>query len=197
MDLVRWGLQAEYPTKVSSLGGRYHYEGDDWQTPDTQLIIFDFPDRKSAVWEGRSCNNKPIEGQGSGVVFYGDKGSMEIKGLGGFRNEYAVYDENNKLIKEVKPGMAESQKGNTPDLITDVASMQHMANFLAAIREDKPIPSTAEMGHKSTLLQHLGNISLRVGRTLDIDATTGHILHDKEAMKLWSREYEKGWEPNV
>lgn len=197
MDIVRWGLGADFPSKVSSLGGRYHYSGDDWETPDTQLITIDFPGRMSAIWEGRSCNNKPIEGQGSGVVFYADKGSMEIKGLGGFRNEYAVYDENNKLIKEVKPGMADSQKGTTPDLVTDVASMVHMANFLDAIRVGKPSPSTAEMGFKSTLLQHLGNISIRVGRTLDIDPKNGHILNDNEAMKLWKREYEKGWEPKI
>jgi predicted dehydrogenase len=197
MDIVRWGLAADYPTKVSSLGGRYHYSGDDWETPDTQLITINFPDRKTAMWEGRSCNGTPIEGQGSGVIFYGEKGSMQIKGLGGFRNEYAVYDENNKLIKEVKPGEADSQKGTTPDLITDVASMLHMANFLDSIREGKPSHSNAETGYKSTLLQHLGNISLRTGRTLDIDPKTGYILNDKEALKLWDRDYEKGWEPTV
>jgi predicted dehydrogenase len=34
VDLMRWGLGVEYPTKVTSSGGRYRYQ-DDWQTPDT------------------------------------------------------------------------------------------------------------------------------------------------------------------
>jgi hypothetical protein len=41
----------------------------------------------------------------------------------------------------------------------------------------------------------LGNIAWRVGRDLKIDPKNGHIIGDKEAEKLWSREYAKGWEP--
>jgi hypothetical protein len=48
-------------------------------------------------------------------------------------------------------------------------------------------------GHKSTLLPQLGNIAYRVGRALKCDPSNGHILNDKEAMGLWHREYEKGW----
>jgi hypothetical protein len=44
---------------------------------------------------------------------------------------------------------------------------------------------------------HLGNISQKLNRTLKIDSTTGKILKDKKAMKMWKREYEKGWEPKV
>jgi hypothetical protein len=40
----------------------------------------------------------------------------------------------------------------------------------------------------------LGNISQRVGHSLEINPENGHILGDTEAQKLWSREYEKGWE---
>ena len=43
----------------------------------------------------------------------------------------------------------------------------------------------------------VGNIAWRVGRDLKIDPKNGHILDDKDAQKLWGREYEKGWEPKV
>jgi hypothetical protein len=36
-----------------------------------------------------------------------------------------------------------------------------------------------------------------VDRVLHIDPSNGHIMNDPEANKLWSREYEKGWEPKV
>jgi len=64
---------------------------------------------------------------------------------------------------------------------------------------DKPLSLNAEIaeGHKSTLLCHLGNIAQRTGRTLTCDASNGHIAGDDQAMKLWQREYEPGWEPKV
>ena len=43
----------------------------------------------------------------------------------------------------------------------------------------------------------LANIAQRTGRTLHCDPKNGHILNDADAMKLWRREYEKGWEPKT
>ena len=37
VDMLRWGLDTAYPTKVDSIGGRYRFE-DDWEFPDSQLI---------------------------------------------------------------------------------------------------------------------------------------------------------------
>ena len=36
IDVCRWALEVEYPTKVTSSGGRYHFE-DDWEYYDTQI----------------------------------------------------------------------------------------------------------------------------------------------------------------
>jgi hypothetical protein len=44
---------------------------------------------------------------------------------------------------------------------------------------------------------HLGNIAWRVNRQLRIDPANGHIQADEEALKLWGREYDSGWEPKV
>jgi hypothetical protein len=49
----------------------------------------------------------------------------------------------------------------------------------------------------TTMYPLLGNIAHRTGRNLNIDPATGKIINDPEAMKLWSREYEPGWEPKV
>ncbi len=51
IDLCRWGLEVNYPVRVSSGGGRYAYD-DDWQTPDTQVAYFNFEDQKGISWEG-------------------------------------------------------------------------------------------------------------------------------------------------
>jgi hypothetical protein len=75
----------------------------------------------------------------------------------------------------------------------------HAENFIEAIRRNDPslLNSEIEQGHKSTLLCHLGNIAHRTGDALHCDPTNGQVQNNPEAMKLWSREYRKGWEPKV
>src|SRR3984957_18283531 len=101
IDCCRWFLGLDYPQKVVSAGGRYAFK-DDLQTPDTQVASFEFADAKSISWESRSCNIYPVEGAGRGFIIYGDKGSLVNLGGG----DYKIYDEKNKLVKEVKPDTA-------------------------------------------------------------------------------------------
>jgi hypothetical protein len=70
----------------------------------------------------------------------------------------------------------------------------HIRNFFRAITSGEKLAADIDSGHKSTLLVQLGNIAQRVGNSLDIDPKNGHILNNKKAERLWSREYEKGWE---
>jgi predicted dehydrogenase len=187
VDLLRWGLEVDYPVKVSSNGGRYHYAGDDWETPDTQIINLDFADKKTISWEGRSCNGRPIDGIGVGAIFYGEKGSIQIDG-----NGYVVYDLKGEEVKNSK----DDAKVNARDKANPSKNLDalHIQNFFGAITSGEKLNADIDSGHKSTLLVQLGNIAQRTGRSLNIDPNTGHILNDKEALKLWSRKYESGWE---
>src|SRR5256885_10345119 len=73
----------------------------------------------------------------------------------------------------------------------------HIANFVDAIRSGAALHQPIEEGAKSVLLGHLGNIAQTTGRALRVDATSGHITGDEEAMKSWAREYAPGWAPVV
>jgi predicted dehydrogenase len=174
IDLCRWGLGVDFPSHVSSSGGRYRYE-DDQETPDTHVVSFDFGDRKTITWEGFSCNQIP-NGRPD-VLFQGENGSLTIQG-----NGYTIFDPKGKEI----------QKSSGP-----ASDDLHIGNLLAAVRKGVPLNSEIEEGHKSTLLCHLGNIAHRTGRALKCDPKNGRILDSAEAMKFWQREYEKGWEPKV
>ena len=187
VDLLRWGFDVDYPIKVNSNGGRYRYK-DDWQTPDTQVINLDFDKGISMTWEGRSCNGRYVEGSSVGVVFYGEEGSMVISG----GNDYKIYDLKNNLVKEVKDTM----KIDPRDAANPASHLDalHIRNLFDNIRSGEPLKADISSGHKSTLLVQLGNISQRVGHSLEIDPKNGHIIGDKNAQKLWSRTYEKGWE---
>jgi hypothetical protein len=190
VDLARWGLQVEYPTKVSSTGGRYMYQ-DDWQTPDTQVINLEFSNKSMISWEGRSCNGKSIEANSVGIIFYAEQGSMVIES----GNSYKIYDLKNNLVKEVKNNFTVDAR-NLSDPSQNLDAL-HILNFFDGIRLGTRLNSDIVSGHQSTLLVQLGNISQRVGRSLQIDPQNGHILHDKAAMKFWSREYQTGWTPTI
>lgn len=186
MDVMRWGMGVDYPTKVVSSGGRFAFK-DDWETPDTQTITFEFPNNTAMTWEGRSCNGFPVEGSGRGTIFYGDQGSMVIPGGA----DYRIYDDKQKLVKEFKSG-ARADATNTVSATGDQDAV-HLLNFVEAVRDVAKLNAPILEGHKSTLLPQLGNIAYRTGRALVCDPTNGHILDDRDAMKFWSREYAKGW----
>lgn len=190
IDCCRWFMDLDYPTKVTSAGGRYAFQ-DDWETPDTQVATFEFGNKKSITWEGRSCNIFPVEGAGRGFAIYGDKGTLVNKG----NDDYTIYGYDNKVIKAIK-----SDPGNdasNPVSASGNLDFYHFNNFIQSIRGEAKLTSPIDEGHKSNLLCHLANIAQRTGRTLHCDPKNGRILKDKAAMQLWGREYEKGWEPKV
>ncbi len=177
LDLCRWGMQVDYPTQISSGGGRYRFD-DDQETPDTHVVSYEFGDQGQITWQcqSNSRHKAPF------VVFFGEKGSMEIDGRAG----YVIYNPKHKAIKKVS-----SQTAGEPE---------HVANFIDAIRANdyKSLNQEIESGHMSTMLCHLGNIAQRTGRTINCNSKNGHIIGDDDAIKkYWAREYEKGWEPKV
>ena len=177
LDLCRWGMGVDYPLRVSSSGGRYHHVADSQETPDTQTVSFEFAGNRQITWTGLSCNRHRTDF----VIFYGTGGTLELDSSGSYR----IYDTKDALVKEVH-GAA-------------LGDAQHKENFVTAIRMERPLSLNSEIleGHKSTLLCHLGNIAQRTGRLLNCDPTDGRILEDPEAMSLWARDYEPGWEPVV
>lgn len=190
IDCCRWFLGVDYPTKVTSSGGRYAFK-DDWETPDTQTASFEFGENKSITWEGRSCNVFPVEGAGRGFIIYGDKGTLINYG----DDDYKIVDYANKLVKEVKSDA--KNDANNPVSASGNLDLYHFNNFIKSIKGEAKLNAPVNEGHKSVLLCHLANIAQRTGNTLHCDPKNGHILNDKKAMKLWGREYEKGWEPKL
>jgi predicted dehydrogenase len=175
LDLCRWALGVDFPTRVTSGGGKYRYQ-DDQQTPDTHTVTFEFGDR-AIFWEGLSWSPRGMEGEGFGATFHGERGTLVVTG-----NGYTIYSLTNK---EVAKSTGEGKEA------------VHLKDFLHSIREHRHPNADIAEGNKSTLLCHLGNIAWRTGRTLHCDPQTGHILGDAEAMQFWSRQYRPGWEPKV
>jgi len=176
IDICRWYLGVEFPRAVSSGGGLIAFD-DDRDTPDTQIVTYDFGDKllsfEHASWHTRSLGERREDD----IIVYGDQGSLVWGGAG-----YRLYDMKGKQTYENR-----GRGGYT----------EHVANLVDAIRNATPLNAEIEESHKSTVLCHLGIIAHRTGRTLRCDPANGRIQGDAQAAALWRREYEPGWEPQV
>src|SRR5690606_22934924 len=82
IDVARWGLGVGLPNAVSASGGQLFYD-DDHETPDTQVVTFEY-DNCYLMFEMRLWTNYKIEGHDNGVVYYGDKGTVDVGRAGSF-----------------------------------------------------------------------------------------------------------------
>ena len=187
IDVCRWAMGVDYPQRITSSGGRYHFK-DDWQFYDTLMTSFDYGD-KMISWEGKCCSGMQYYGRDRGSTIMGTSGSMLIDAGG-----YEVYDLKGKKLSEAKVGAANSSSDLTGrDGMTDL----HFANFIAAIRKGEKLNAPIAVGNISVTMLQLSNVAWEVNRELKLRTKDGKIQNDSEAMKMWGREYESGWAPHL
>lgn len=194
MDIARWGLGVKLPTRISAMGAHVMFE-DDQQTPNVLMAMFEFPNpagggdkKKILQFEVRhwiSNSEDPMwmkkadtggymatsAGNTVGNLFFGANGYM-AKSVGEWRTF---------LGEKREPGPTGNGTGN------------HYENFVNAIRDPKPeeFNRGIEEGFYSCALIHLGNISYRLGRSLEFDPVTMTFPHDAEANALLTRQYRE------
>ena len=187
IDVCRWALGVDYPQRISSSGGRYHFK-DDWQFYDTLVTNFAYED-KLIDWEGKCCQGMKFYGRDRGSVIMGTTGSVVVD-----RGGYEVYDLKGNKTSEVKAGKAaDSSDTLGRDSMTDL----HFSNFIAGIRKGEKLNAPVSIGNVAVTMLQLSNVSWEVNRTLALDTSDGRILDDLAAMKLWGRAYEPGWAPQL
>ncbi len=180
MDVARWGLGVQYPTKVSAMGGHFLFD-DDQETPNTLSCMFEFnASGKKQILEfavrhwmtDGECVIGDSDHNAIGNLFFGSRGYLAV-------DSYTSYK--TRLGKDQTAGPAKSEGGD------------HFLNFIEAVRSRKREKLNAEIqeGAASTVLSHLANISYRVGRTICFDSNTMTCIGDEEANRLVTREYRK------
>ena len=188
LDVARWALQVEFPEYVLVEAAKRHFVDDGWTMYDTMDATFRFAGDKIIKWDGKSRSGHKTYGTDRGTIIYGSNGSVYVD-----RDGYQLLSREGKVIKDSKSKGSEmgTALGGGGDMTT-----RHVVNFFEAIRGKAKQAAPIDEGAKSTLLCHLANIAYRTKKPLDIDPKNGHI-RDRDAMKLWGRDYEKGWEPPV
>ena len=126
-----------------------------------------------------------------GNLFYGTEGYLWIDGDGRKWQSYLGRKEEKGPGSTAPP----DQGGSDPLVLTSIES-PHYQNFVDAIRANDAKILTCDVleGHLSSALPHLANISYRVGRALQFDGKAEKFVNDKEADKLLTREYRRGFE---
>ena len=187
VDVCRWAMEVEFPERVTASGGRYAFK-DDWQFYDTLVTSFEYPD-KLIDWEGKCCQGMRFYNRERGSAIMGTTGTVIVD-----RDGYEIYDLKGKKTSEFATGKDTSSS----DLVgADSMTDAHFANFINGIRKGEKLNAPVSIGNVSVTTLQLSNIAYAVKRELRTDPTDGKIQNDSEAMKMWGREYEKGWAPKI
>ena len=188
-DIARWGLgKDEHPIKVHSCGNYYKY-GDvcTQETANMQSSTYEYEDGKMLQFEVRGLYTAGEDNLNVkiGNLFYGSEGWMEVRG-----GNWKTY-----MGRKGEPGPSSAdeadESGPALGYLAAPGGGGHYANFIAALRSGKREDLTCdiEVGHMSSVLPHLANISYRMGRELYFDGTKEKFFDDKEANRMLTRRY--------
>ena len=126
---------------------------------------------------------------GFGIRFEGTEGWVEY-GYQGLKTnpeslKTAVIGPNEIPLPMSNPNRTqESGQYHVPD---------HVRNFLDSIRSRRDPVAPVEVGHRSATVCHLGNIAMRLKRSLRWDPVREKFLGDKEANGMLSRPMRSPW----
>ncbi len=188
LDIARWALQVGFPLHTNVEAAKRHFINDGWEMYDTMEATFRFAEDKVIQWDGKSRNGFDTYGGGRGTIIYGSEGAVWID-----RDKFVLTDRSGKVVKEYN---SESKEAGTALGGGGDTTTAHVLNFLNAIRGKAELNAPIDDANISMSMVHYSNIASRIGRDFDIDDRTGRI-YDRQAMKLWGREYAPGWEPII
>jgi hypothetical protein len=117
-----------------------------------------------------------VETKGSKVRFVGTDGWVEI--------DRGKIDANPKSLLTTVIG---------PSEIHLYDSRNHWGNFLECVRSRRQPIATAEIGHRSVTVCHLGNIAMLTGRKLKWDPARERFVNDADADRMLSRPMRAPW----
>ena len=191
VDMVRWMLNLGWPKRVSSTGGILVNKSGKANIADTQTATFEFDDLQ-IVWQHRHWGAPPDPKYVWGATFYGDRGTLKASV---FSYDFVPL-KGQPIHKDVTYELDKFPEDDTePQIEKHVAPAirYHMKDFLAAIdKRSRPV-ADIEQGHISSSCCILGNMAMKLGRTLEWDAKAGRIKADEEANRLLARPYRAPW----
>lgn len=163
-DIAQWALEMDEsgPVAVEATGEKPSDKPNSYNTHPRFKVTYTYP--TGTILECMS------DGE-NGIKFTGEDGQWIFVSRGTIRAS------DDKLIKEPLPS----------DAVRLYKSDNHMGNFLECCKTRKPTICTADIGHRSVTVCHIGAIALRSGQKLNWDPVRQQFS-DAEANKWLKRE---------
>ncbi len=187
LDLMRWLTGDELgPTRISALGGRFAVE-DDRTIPDVMEGLFQFASGRLlsfAQYEtsGNRAMPRPAlaEYRGTLGALYANDNSFEVLTERGGRYQDDRTPRAESVTRQFKEGYGQHVR-------------DHTRNFLDCMKSRAKPNADVEIGHRSTSMALLANISLATESTIHWDPQRELVTNNAEANKLLHYEYRKPW----
>jgi predicted dehydrogenase len=190
LDAIRWLTGELAPASVCAMGGRFAVD-DDRTIPDTLEATFEFASGRLAIFGQYEASGNPIFRRNPKLA----SPEIEIRGTLGSvyvtTQSYEVLPERGGQFQDAKPRMEPmvDVSGKGEDALTAL----HARNFLDCVKSRNRPNADVEIGHRSTTMSLLANISLATRSRLEWDAQGEAITNPKEANQLLHYEYRKPW----
>jgi predicted dehydrogenase len=183
-DIAQWGIGADGsgPIAVEGEGEAPSKEPNSYNCHPTFKVTYTYANgvkllcAHNQLPDALDRKAEDNKGHDNGILFVGEKDQWI------FVNRGKISASDKKLIEEPLGANANRL----------YMSNNHMGNFLEGVRTRKACICTAEVGHRSVTVCHLGAIALRTGKKLKWDPVK-EMFDDADANKLLSREYRSPW----
>jgi predicted dehydrogenase len=182
LDAIRWLTGEQAPATVSALGGKFVID-DDRTVPDTMEAAFEFSSGRLAIFGQYEASGAPALKRGE-IELRGTQGTMYID-----ERSFEIVPERGGQFQDTKPRMARLERSSSEVDLT----VLHARNFLDCMRSRKEPNADVEIGHRSTTMSLLANISLAVKQRLEWDSESERITNIPAANDLLHYEYRKPW----
>lgn len=182
-DVALWGLnKKEHPATVYSKGGVYVFDSQQ-DTPNIQTSVFQYADETLFEFTTRGLFTNREGKMRVGVIFYGEKGYLEIDSGGNWASYFGYENEPGPSSESKK------EESDAPMSTVGVGDGDHYMNFIKSLRSGKQedLNCEIEVGHKSAAISHMANISYLLQKELTIHPTKEEFTNSKKANKMLKR----------
>ena len=172
LDIAQWGLGTDDsgPVEISCPVPPVYSPDHLYETPQKFEVTYKYADGTVVL-----CSSGTGKYKG-GTLFEGEKGSL-------FVTRGAIESTPEEILEQPLDDKC----------VRLYESANHHQNWIECIKSRKDPICTAEIGHRSATVCHLGNIAVRTGKTVMWDPAKQEIVGDAELAKWVSRPYRAPW----
>ncbi|MBL8227389.1 MAG: Gfo/Idh/MocA family oxidoreductase [Bryobacterales bacterium] len=152
VDCIQWFMNSKEPLAVTCTGGKVNLEGA--EIPETATIAIEYPENYLATFTLGYKAMRYASFNDQLKQFHGSKARFDVG-----REWYSLYPESNAI--EMKPSTDRRKPGSF-----NMATLQHIRNFMDAIRSRKDPSAPVEAGQATNIVLCMAMDSLRQGRRL-------------------------------